>query len=90
MPPSSPLILLQSLQTKLGVCGTALFWFKSDLEGKSQIRICIKETYAAVDLKWSVPQGSCLGPRLLTIHTQDLFCILESRLPTSQAYSDDT
>ena len=36
-------ILLKTLQTKLGVCGSALSWFKSYLEGRSQ-RICIKET----------------------------------------------
>ena len=48
-------ILLQSLQTKLGVCGTALSWFKSYMEGKSQ-RICIKETLSQpFDLKWGVP-----------------------------------
>ena len=81
-------ILLQSLQTKLGVCGTALSWFKSYMEGKSQ-RICIKETLSQpFDLKWGVPKGSCLGPLLFTISTQDLFPILESHLSTSHAYAD--
>ena len=52
---SAAFILLQSLQTKLGVCGTALSWFKSYMEGKSQ-RICIKETLSQpFDLKWGVP-----------------------------------
>ena len=60
-------ILLQSLQIILGVCGTALSWFKSYLEGRSQ-RICIKETLSQpFDLKWGVPQGSCLGPLLFAI-----------------------
>ena len=36
-------ILLKTLQIKLGVCGSALSWFKSYLERRSQ-RICIKET----------------------------------------------
>ena len=66
-------ILLQSLQKKLGVCVTALSWFKSYLEGRSQ-RICINETLSQpFDLKWGVPQVSCLGPLLFTIYTQDLF-----------------
>ena len=83
-------VLLQSLQTKLGVCGTALSWFKSYLVGRSQ-RICIKETLSqSFDLKWGVPQGSCLGPLLFTIYTCDLFSILESHLPTAHAYADDT
>ena len=48
-------ILLQSLQTKQGVCGTALSWFKSYLERRSQ-RICVKETLQQpFDLKWGVP-----------------------------------
>ena len=83
-------ILLQSLQTKLGVCGTALSWFKSYLEGRSR-RICIKKTLSQpFDLKWGVPQGSCLRPLLFTIYTQNLFPILESHLPTSYTYADDT
>ena len=83
-------ILIQSVQTKLGVCGTALSWFKSYLEGRSQ-RICIKETLSQpFDLKWGVPKGSCLRPLLFTIYTQDLFPILESHLSTSHAYADDT
>ena len=66
-------ILLQTLQRKLGVCGTALSWFKSYLEERSQ-RICLKETLSQpFDLKWGVPQCSCLGPLLFTIYTQDVF-----------------
>ena len=66
-------ILLQSLQIILGVCGTALSWFKSYLEERSQ-RICMKETLSQpFDLKWRVPQCSCLGPLLCTIYTQDVF-----------------
>ncbi|PFX16803.1 putative RNA-directed DNA polymerase from transposon X-element [Stylophora pistillata] len=83
-------ILLKALQTKLGVCGSALSWFKSYLEGRSQ-RICIKETLSqSFDLKWGVPQGSCLGPLLFTIYSSDLFSLLESHLPTAHAYADDT
>ena len=81
---------LQSLQTKLGVCGTALSWFKSFLERRYQ-RICIKETLSQpFDLKCGVPQGSCLGPLLFTNYTQELFSILGSRFPTPHAYAHNT
>ena len=83
-------IFLQSLQTKLGVCGTALSWFKSFLERRYQ-RICIKETLSQpFDLKCGVPQGSCLGPLLFTNYTQELFSILGSRFPTPHAYAHNT
>ena len=83
-------ILLKTLQMKLGVCSSALSWFKSYLEGRSQ-RICIKETLSqSFDLQWGVPQGSCLGPLLFTIYSSDLFSLLESHLPTVHAYADDT
>ena len=75
---------------KLGVCGSALSWCKSYLEGRSQ-RICIKETLSqSFDLQWGVPQGSCLGPLLFTIYSSDLFSLLESHLATAHAYADDT
>ena len=48
-------ILFKTLQMKLGVSGSALSWFKSYLEGRSQ-RICIKEMLLqSFDLKWGVP-----------------------------------
>ena len=83
-------ILLKTLQMKLGVCGSALSWFKSYLEGRSQ-RICIKETLSqSFDLKWGVPQGSCLDLLLFTIYSSDLFSLLESHLPSAHAYANDT
>ena len=77
-------ILLKTLQMKLGVCCSALSWFKSYLEGRSQ---SIKETLSqSFDLQWGVLQGSCLGPLLFTIYSSDLFSLWVSHLPTAHAY----
>ena len=59
-------IFLQSLQKKIGVCGTARSRFKSFLERRYQ-RICIKETLSQpLDLKCGVPQ----------VLVSDRFCLL--------------
>ena len=83
-------ILLKTLQMKLGVCGSALSWFKYYLEGRSQ-RICIKGTLSqSFDLQWGVSQGSCLGPLLFTIYA---ICFLfwspiyKLRMPTRTTLS---
>ena len=41
-------------------------------------------------MRWNVPQGSCLGPLLFTVHTSKLFEILRSYHPSAHAYADAT
>ena len=66
-------ILLRRLQTMLGVRGTALSWFTSNLTGRSQ-RVSVNGTLSKnFELNWGVPQGSCLGPLLFIIYTSKLF-----------------
>ena len=72
-------ILLQRLQSKLGLRGTALLWFKSYLAGRTQVSIN-GTLYEKFNLCCGVPQGSCLDPLLLTIYASTLFDILKFHL----------
>ena len=83
-------ILLQRLQSMLGIRGSALSWFRSYLEGRSQ-QVSINGTLSRrFELSCGVPQGSCLGPLLFTIYFSKLFDILKFHLPTPHGYADDT
>ena len=65
---------------KLGSC----------LEGRSQ-RIFINESYSdSFDVRYGVPQGSCLWPLLFTMYAGKLFEVIETHLPDVLAYADDT
>ena len=65
-------------------------WFRSYLTERSQ-RITIKDAKSAsFDLKFGVPQGSCLGPLLFSIYTSELFTIVSRQLPAAHCYADDT
>ena len=74
-------ILLERLQADFGIFGTVLSWFSSYFSGRSQ-KVVIDGVYSKkIDLSFSVPQGSCLGPLLFILYTSKLFKIIESRLP---------
>ena len=82
-------IMLQRLQTKLGISGTVLNWFCSYLSGRSR-RVSIDGSISNKHyLDCGVPQGSCLGPRLFTVHTSKLFDIIAKHLPRAHSFADD-
>ena len=83
-------ILLNRLSSKLGWNGTALAWFRSYLSGRSQ-RVSVRGTVSdKFDLRYGVPQGSCLGPLLFTVYASALFDVVEKHLPTVHCYADYT
>ena len=83
-------VLLKRLESCFGRSGTALHWFKSYLDGRSQ-RICVEGCYSKkFRLQHGVPQGSCLGPLLFTIYASKLFQIVKAHLSDVRAYADDT
>ena len=83
-------ILIQRLTTKFGINGVVLNWFKSYLEGRSQHVSVQGSVSGKFDLKWGVPQGSCLGPLLFILYASlELFSVLEVHLPSVHCYADD-
>ena len=83
-------ILLDRLQFDFGISGTALNWFESYLSNRTQ-RISIDGVLSNIfNLKFGVPQGSCLGPLLFSLYASKLFKIVETHLPNPHCYADDT
>ena len=60
-------VRLEKLKFGLGICGTALNWFKSYLSGRSQSVLINGTQSKPTSLVCGVPQGSVLGPILFTI-----------------------
>ena len=55
-------ILLNRLEKRYGITGTALGWFRSYLTDRTQ-SVCINNQESdKLPLKYGVPQGSKLGP----------------------------
>ena len=64
-------ILINRLHITFGCSGTALDWFTSYLSCHTQSVLVGHESVPSA-LKCGVPQGSVLGPLLLTLYTQSL------------------
>ena len=83
-------ILLTRLNEELGICGSALEWFKSYLAKRGQRVYMDGSLSERFSLECGVPQGSCLGPLLFLIYASKLFKVVEDQLPHVHCYADDT
>ena len=78
------------MESVLGVKGSALQWFKSNLLGRKQ-RIKINDDFSEnQEILWSVPQGSVLGALLFLIYIIPLAQLIRSYGLNNHGYADDT
>ena len=84
-------ILFHRLYECYGINGLALSWFKSYLSDRTQSVKVGSVLPHPMDLKFSVPQGSVLGPLLFSMYTNPLSSIIRShRGIKHHFYADDT
>lgn len=83
-------LLLRRLQERVGLRGTALHWFRSYLEHRSQSVLIESSQSTAKCLSTGVPQGSVLGPELFCAYTLPLGDIIRQHGIDFHLYADDT
>ena len=83
-------ILLRRLSTSFGIRGRALEWFSSYLLRRSQHILLDGVKSDSFDLRFGVPQGSCLGPLLFVVYASKLFEIIQAHLTDAHCFADDT
>jgi hypothetical protein len=82
--------IIDVLEYQFGVTDKALEWIKSILSNRKQ-RVDLDNAFSEVcDVKYGVPQGSCLGPILFLLYVSQLYDIIDRHLPSSDGYADDT
>ena len=83
-------LLLDRLHRDFGISGQVHSWFESYLRDRIQSISINGGTSTTFQMKYGVPQGSCLGPLLFVIYATKLFEIIERHLPAVHTYADDT
>ncbi len=83
-------ILLNRLEKRCGITGTALRWFTSYLSDRTQSVTVNCSHSGKKPLDYGVPQGSVLGPILFTIYTSALSDILAEDEINYHCFADDT
>ena len=82
-------VLLNILQSKFHITGSALLWFKSFLSGRTQ-RVKIGDSLSAPLLVlFGVPQGSILGPLLFNLYCSSLSDAFSRAGFDCMGYADD-
>jgi hypothetical protein len=82
-------ILINRLESRYGVSGSALKWFKSYLSNRSQSVVIKNDTSESLPLNYGVPQGSKLGPILFNSYIAPVSQIAGRNNVQDEKYADD-
>ena len=81
-------ILLKVLEANFGVPGTALKWFNSYLDSRTQ-RVKIENVLSDKShVRFGVPQGTCAGPILYSVYVSTLSNAIGGNISV-MGYADD-
>ena len=83
-------ILLQRLESRIGITGNALEWCRSYLSDRTQVVYLNGVSSKSSQLLYGVPQGSVAGPFEFTIYTSPLHDIVSKHGLSVHMYADDT
>jgi hypothetical protein len=83
-------ILLERLESRIGITGAALHWIKSYLSGRTQTVGIGNDLSDPVKVEIGVPQGSVLGPLFFLVYILPIADILRKHGILFHGYADDT
>ena len=83
-------ILLDALQKRFGVKGSALDWYRSYLCDRTQTFQVRSDKSTTFVVDCSVRQGSVLGPLKFVVYTEDLPAVIEQHHVDHDLYADET
>ena len=83
-------MLLDILSRRFNITDTAFSWFQSYLNGRTQTVVYNEQQTDIIEIDYSVPQGSVLGPVKFAAYTEDIVDVVDRHQTRLHLYADDT